>query len=189
MFSLLLSKMSAQYEQFYFVTWAQSQIVKCNQFREKLKAVVPEGTQFYGGQQVPCVDPNVDPCEAKLVNYNVLLVFPFLKRSERQSEEARKWVCSSNVKRSLMMIIQQKNPETGVEEDVRDTEHIFVSVPRRESHGIYRNLPGFFENAQAYIEVNAGKLLFGDRMDLQKVEVERCVKVSVLGLTHVRVMC
>jgi len=74
----------------------------------------------------------------------------------------------------LAVLVRQKNPETGVEEDVRDTEHINIQVPLRKRgrsrsrgsmSGEYEDLPGFFRNIQAYIEKDDNELLFGDRIN------------------------
>jgi hypothetical protein len=157
--------MDALYEQFYFVTWVQSRIVDENLFYKKLKAIVPSRTKVYGGQK-PCVDPS----EPRKVCYHAVIALPFVPRRERYTTKWGHWPAWAELKDRLVMVIRQKNPETGEYKCVRDTERINIQVPSRWRSG-YEDLPKFFENVQAYIEKDDNKLLFGNRIDPRELQV------------------
>ena len=197
-----------RYEQFYFVTLTKSRIVDHNDFYEQLKALVPPGTTVYGGQ----VSLEVGLCETGVVHYHVFLGFPFVHPRDRGRSGSRKWFTETSVRESLLEVFGERkedlDPEKEDEEcsddddddpaekaaekaeaEVRYRAHVIVSGPLRGCRGEYRELSKFFENAQACVEKDDNKLLFGDRIDPGTVGAVLLTKVSVLGWTHVIVMC
>jgi hypothetical protein len=163
--------MDASYERNYFVTLWGSSVVDHKDFYEQLKALVPEGTKIYGCQvEFLALD---NPSETGVVNYQVLLGFPFVPRPYRRRESARKWVNLTSVRESLYEAFGEPEGDPEDEEcsdsddiveqcekEVRYRVGISVSVPRAG-----QELKKFVDNVQAFIEKDDNKLLFGDRID------------------------
>jgi len=152
---------------YYFVRWAQSCIVDHNQFYEQLKALLPPGTEVYGGQE-----RHIGPSDTGVVDYHAVLGLPFISLrerfevwSERQREEYRKWEYPTHdvVVGNLTMIL------TGKDEEVTRTDDITVQCPERIGIEGWRDLPCFFGVAQQYIEKCCMDSRFGDRIDPQRV--------------------
>jgi hypothetical protein len=161
--------MDAQYERYYFVSWSNSRIVDYNAFYKQLKALLPSETEVYGVREC-----HVDPSETEVVQYHVLLAFPFVRLRERRRKEIRKWVSPTSVAQNLVMVVQQKNLVTEQCEEVSDTVYISIQCPRRQLGSMsaeceYEDLPKWFEQCQSYIEKDGPIRVFGHRIDPQRV--------------------
>jgi hypothetical protein len=158
--------MGANYERYYFLTWTRRQTEDRFDFYGKLKARVPEGTGIYGCQYG-------HPSETGVVNYHALIVLPFVPEGERCGCGIiwGNWPASEFLRERLALVGEVRKSDTGEDEELRDAARMHIRVPKRRNDGGYKDLRDFLENAQLYIESDENKLLFGDRIDPNGVEV------------------
>jgi hypothetical protein len=185
--------MDALYERVYFVTVLGSHIVDENEFYLRLKAIVPDGTKIYG-----CWVPRVGQGETGVVNYYVVVAFPFVTWRERLRPEVSKWVSATSVGESLLAAFGERisvvvphlveDEVDEVDEESEESEESYARYTAGTDEFAYGDLATFLEDTQTYMEKDGLDKTFGDRIDPVELEADTR-KVSVLGSTPVMVMC